>query len=143
MEVEMRHHLFSAHAMRERVLYALALTSAVALTGCVAYPAGPAPVLSRLPATSPSAAPTQAHPLTQAEKQRYDRIDKQVLSDQKHAMEAQAAQAWAGYYPVAPAVTVYGGYPYGGYPYGGYPYGGYPYYGGYPGYYGGYYGPGW
>ena len=137
----MKRCLFRTRTMRRPLLYVAGLASIAALSGCVAYPAGPSPILSRLPATSPGAAPSHPKQLTQAEKQRYDRIDKQVLRDQQREMDAEStAQAWASYAPVAP-VTVYGGDFYGsGYPY----YGGYPaYYGSYPAYYGGYYGPGW
>jgi hypothetical protein len=129
------------HGMRLGALCSIA--SAAALTGCIAYPvagvdypatapaypvAGPAPspILSRLPPQHPGAASTSAHPLSPAEKRRYDAIDKQVLRDQDQAIADQAAAAaWARSY--TPPVTVYGGY---GYGYGGYGYG-YPYgYGG-------------
>lgn len=131
----MKSYLFATRAMRRPLLAGLALAGGAVLSGCVAYPAGPSPVLSRLPPTTPGAAATHPKPLTKAEQQRYDRIDKQVLHDQNRALDAQAAAqaaASASYYEVAP-VPVYGGYPayYDGY------------YGGYPAYYGGYYGPGW
>jgi hypothetical protein len=119
--------------MYRRLMFAAALASAAALSGCVAYPSGPSTILSRLPASSPEAAPSRPAPLTKEEQQRYDRIDKQVLRDQQRAMDAEAAaRAAAGYYEVTP-IPVYGGYP--------------AYYGGYPAYYGdggyGYYSPVW
>ncbi|WP_414442499.1 hypothetical protein [Burkholderia sp. 22PA0106] len=83
--------------------------AATLLAGCAVAP--PSTVLSRLPDGQPGAAAAQARPLTPAEKQRYDAIDKQVLREQDEVMSAEAA-ARAAYYAPAP-VTVYGGY-YGG-----------------------------
>ncbi len=104
-----------------------ALIAAAALSGCVVAPPS-GQVLSRLPPDR-SGAPSSVRPLTNAEKKRYDEIDKQVLSEQNEAM---AADTWARYYAryYAPPV-VYGGY--GGY-----------YNGWGAGYYSpGYYPPGW
>lgn len=88
---------------------ALAAVLAATLAGCAVAP--PSTVLSRLPDGQPGAATAQARPLTPAEKQRYDAIDKQVLREQNEVMSAEAA-ARAAYYAPAP-VAVYGGY-YGG-----------------------------
>ncbi|PMS33959.1 hypothetical protein B0G57_118116 [Trinickia symbiotica] len=103
-----------------------ALVVSAALAGCVVAPPS-GQVLSRLPPDQGGASPS-ARPLTDAEKKRYDEIDKQVLSEQNEAM---AADAWARYYaPYYAPPVVYGGY--GGY-YGGWGAGYYS-----PGYY-----PGW
>lgn len=100
----------------------MAFGAGVALTsGCVMVPPGPSPILSRL-SPEQSGVSATAHPLTPAERARYDAIDRQALADQERAIAAEAAaQAWAR--TVAPPVTMYGGY--------------------YSGYYGGYYGGGW
>jgi thiamine transporter ThiT len=67
-------------------------------------------VLSRLTPDQLDAAPP-ARPLTEAEKKRYDEIDKQVLREQGNAM---AANVWARYCtPYYAPPVVYGGY--GGY----------------------------
>jgi hypothetical protein len=91
-------------------LYAAALT---ALPGCVVAPA-PGPVLSRLPPGQPGAVES-AHPLSDAEKKRYDEIDKQVLREQNEAMSASAwARDYARYAPYYyPAPVTFGTY-YGG-----------------------------
>jgi hypothetical protein len=91
----------------------VALGALTALTsGCVMAPPGPSPIYSRLPADQ-SGVPAVAKPLTPDERARYDAIDRQVLADQKRAMDADAAaQAWARYY--SPPVTVYGSYYSGG-----------------------------
>jgi Xaa-Pro aminopeptidase len=53
-----------------------------------------------------------ARPLTPEERERYDAIDRQVLSDQNQAIAAEnAAQAYSRYY--SQPVSVYGSY-YGG-----------------------------
>lgn len=84
------------------------------LSGCVVEPP-PGPILSRLAPGQPGAAES-AHPLTDAEKKRYDDIDKQVLREQN---EAVSANAWARYYAqyytpyYYPAPVTFGGY-YGG-----------------------------
>jgi hypothetical protein len=103
------------------------LIAAVMLSGCVVGPS-PGVVLSRLTPDQAGAA-SPARPLTDAEKKRYDEIDKQVIREQNEAM---AADVWARHYPpyYAPP-TVYGGF--GGY-----------YSGWGLGYYSpGYYSPGW
>ena len=87
------------------------LTGSALLTGCMMDPPGPSPIYSRLPADQ-SGLPNGTRPLTEEERQRYDAIDKQVMTEQNQAIAADAAaQAWARYY--TPPVTVYGGY-YGG-----------------------------
>lgn len=87
------------------------LAGSALLTGCVMDPPGPSPIYSRLPADQ-SGSPNGARPLTEEERQRYDAIDKQVMTEQNQAIAAgNAAQAWARYY--ATPVPVYGGY-YGG-----------------------------
>ena len=81
------------------------------LSGCVVAPP-PGPVLSRLPPGQPGAAES-AHPLSAAEKKRYDEIDKQVLREQNEAMSASAwARYYAPYYYPAPMTfgTYYGGW---------------------------------
>jgi hypothetical protein len=101
---------------------ATALTMTAAFSGCVVGPPA-GPVLSRLAPDQPGAA-SAARPLTDAEKKRYDEIDRQVLREQNEAM---AANAWARYYvPYYTPPVVYGGY--GSY---------------YRGWGGGYYSPGW
>ncbi len=86
-----------------------ALIAVAALAGCVAAPPS-GQVLSRLPPAQAGAS-SSVRPLTDAEKKRYDEIDKQVLSEQNEAM---AANAWARYYaPYYAPPVVYGGY--GGY----------------------------
>jgi hypothetical protein len=88
------------------------ITSSAALTGCVMDPPGPAPIYSRLPADQ-SGVPNGIRPLTPEERQHYDAIDRQVLTEQNQAMAAEAAaQAWPRYY--APPVSVYGSYYSGG-----------------------------
>ena len=80
------------------------ITSSAALTGCVMDPPGPAPIYSRLPADQ-SGVPNGIRPLTPEERQHYDAIDRQVLTEQNQAMAAEAAaQAWPRYY--APPVSV-------------------------------------
>jgi hypothetical protein len=87
------------------------LAGGTLLSGCVMDPPGPSPIYSRLPADQ-SGLPNGVRPLTEAERQRYDAIDKQVMAEQNQAIAADnAAQAWSRYY--AQPVTVYGGY-YGG-----------------------------
>jgi hypothetical protein len=87
------------------------IAGSVALTGCVMDPPGPSPIYSRLPADQSGMAST-ARPLTPEERERYDAIDRQVLSDQNQAIAAEsAAQAYSRYY--SPPVSVYGSY-YGG-----------------------------
>lgn len=104
------------------------LAAAATLSACVVAPP-PGPILSRLPPDAPGAA-EPARPLTNAEKKRYDEIDKQVLREQDAAI---AEESWARYYSYtpyyAPAIPAYG---YGGY----YNGGGVGYYS--PGFY-----PGW
>lgn len=88
-----------------------AIAGSAALTGCVMDPPGPSPIYSRLPAEQSGMAST-ARPLTPEERQRYDAIDQQVLSEQNQAIAAEnAAQAWSRYY--SPPVSMYGSY-YGG-----------------------------
>lgn len=97
--------------MSRRVAGAAMCTAAIAvLSGCVVAPP-PGPILSRLAPGQPGAAES-AHPLTDAEKKRYDDIDKQVLREQN---EAISANAWARYYTpyYYPAPVTFGGY-YGG-----------------------------
>ncbi|MFC5427683.1 hypothetical protein ACFPTO_02480 [Paraburkholderia denitrificans] len=115
----------------------MVLGTGVALTsGCVMAPPGPSPILSRL-SPAQSGVSATAHPLTPAERARYDAIDRQALADQERAIAAEAAaQAWVR--TVAPPVTMYGGYYSGGWSYG-YPGWGY----GYPGWGYGYPGWGW
>lgn len=92
-------------------LLAVVAGSAV-LTGCVMDPPGPSPIYSRLPADQSGVAAT-AQPLTPEERQRYDAIDQQVMTEQNQAIAAEnAAQAWSRYYSPQP-VSIYGSY-YGG-----------------------------
>ncbi|MFM0337524.1 hypothetical protein [Paraburkholderia fungorum] len=87
------------------------VAGSAALAGCMMDPPGPSPIYSRLPADQSGMAST-ARPLTPEERERYDAIDRQVLSDQNQAIAAEnAAQAYSRYY--SPPVTVYGSY-YGG-----------------------------
>src|SRR5476649_1071120 len=93
----------------KKLIVALAGATLLALGGCMMDPPGPSPVYSRLPAPQNQA----QQPLSQAEQQRYNQIDRQVLAEQQQAMTAEAAaQAYSQYYR-AP-VTVYGGYSSGG-----------------------------
>ena len=89
---------------------AVAATAACVLAGCVVAPP-PGPILSRLAPGQPGAVDS-ARPLSDAEKKRYDEIDKQVLRDQD---EAATASAWARYYQpyYYPAPVTFGTY-YGG-----------------------------
>jgi hypothetical protein len=88
----------------------VAAIAAGLLAGCVVAPP-PGPILSRLAPGQPGAADS-ARPLSDAEKKRYDEIDKQVLRDQD---EAATASAWARYYQpyYYPAPVTFGTY-YGG-----------------------------
>ncbi|WP_153100702.1 hypothetical protein [Paraburkholderia hayleyella] len=89
----------------------LAFCGLTLMTGCVITPPGPSPIYSRLPADQ-SGLPNGVQPLTEQERQRYDAIDRQVMTEQNQAIAAEAAaQAYARYY--APPTMVYGGY-YGG-----------------------------
>lgn len=98
------------HCMRSFAVLA-AIAGGAALTGCVMDPPGPSPIYSRLPADQSGMAST-AQPLTPEERERYDAIDRQVMTEQNQAIAADnAAQAYARYY--SPPVNVYGGY-YGG-----------------------------
>jgi hypothetical protein len=98
------------HTLRSAAALSLLAGSAM-LAGCTMDPPGPSPIYSRLPADQ-SGLPNGTRPLTEEERQRYDAIDKQVMSEQNQAIAADAAaQAWARFY--TPPVTVYGGY-YGG-----------------------------
>ncbi|MFM0208882.1 hypothetical protein PQQ96_15880 [Paraburkholderia sediminicola] len=98
------------HGMRTVTMLTVVAGSA-ALTGCVMDPPGPSPIYSRLPADQ-SGMTSTARPLTPEERERYDAIDRQVLSDQNQAIAAEnAAQAYSRYY--SPPVSVYGSY-YGG-----------------------------
>ncbi|MEX3583287.1 MAG: hypothetical protein VB137_13135 [Burkholderia sp.] len=83
-------------------------TAVVVLTlaGCAMPPSST--VLSRLPDGQSGAATATAQPLTTAEKQRYDAIDRQVLREQNEIMLAEAAARAYSYYAPTP-----GGY-YGG-----------------------------
>lgn len=93
------------------------LATGVLLSGCVVAPPSGA-VLSRLAPEQPGAG-APAHPLTEAEKKRYDEIDQQVIKEQNEAMAADEwARYWAPYYYPAypayyPAPVMFGGY-YGG-----------------------------
>ena len=102
----------SSFAVKPRRSTSAAVCAAVllALSGCVVAPP-PGPILSRLAPGEPGAAQS-AHPLTDAEKKRYDDIDRQVLREQN---EAASASAWARYYTpyYYPAPVTFGGY-YGG-----------------------------
>ncbi|CAH2906794.1 MAG: 33 kDa chaperonin HslO [uncultured Paraburkholderia sp.] len=90
-----------------------ALAGLTALSGCMMDPPGPSPIYSRLP-TDQSGMASTAQPLTPAERQRYDAIDRQVMAEQSQAIAAEsAAQAWSRYYSPPVPVTVYGSY-YGG-----------------------------
>jgi hypothetical protein len=90
-----------------------ALAGLTALTGCMMDPPGPSPIYSRLPADQSGMAST-AQPLTPAERERYDAIDRQVMAEQNQAIAAEnAAQAWSRYYSPPVPVSVYGSY-YGG-----------------------------
>jgi hypothetical protein len=61
----------------------------------------------------PAAQNQAPQPLSPAEQQRYNQIDRQVLAEQQQAMAAEAAaQAYSQYYRTP--VTVYGGYSSGG-----------------------------
>ncbi|HEX7684561.1 MAG TPA: hypothetical protein VF446_13685 [Trinickia sp.] len=98
-------------ALPRRVASAAVCATALAtLSSCVVAPP-PGPILSRLAPGEPGAAES-ARPLTDAEKKRYDEIDKQVLREQNEAM---SARAWARYYTpyYYPAPVTFGGY-YGG-----------------------------
>jgi len=93
----------------KKLAVALSGATLLALGGCMMDPPGPAPIYSRLPAAQNQA----QQPLSPAEQQRYNQIDRQVLAEQQQAMAAEtAAQAYSQYYR-AP-VTVYGGYSSGG-----------------------------
>ncbi|KAF1003016.1 MAG: hypothetical protein V3Q69_04505 [Burkholderia sp.] len=80
------------------------------LAGCAVLPSST--VLSRLPDGQPCAVTAKAQPLTAAEKQRYDAIDRQVLCEQNKIMSFEASARAYSYY-ASPPVSVYGGY-YGG-----------------------------
>ena len=97
---------------RARLATLLAVAAGTGLlAGCTMDPPGPSPIYSRLPADQSGVAST-AQPLTPAERQRYDSIDRQVMAEQNQAIAAEnAAQAWSRYY--SPPVSVYGSY-YGG-----------------------------
>ncbi|HTI16928.1 MAG TPA: hypothetical protein VL598_04635 [Trinickia sp.] len=84
-----------------------ALIGAASLTGCAVGPP-PGSVLSRLAPDQPGAA-SSARPLTQAEKQRYDEIDEQVMREQRASMDASA---WVRYYngPYYASPVIYGSY---------------------------------
>src|SRR5882757_5568917 len=84
---------------RARTVAVLAvLAGSGAVAGCVMDPPGPSPIYSRLPADQSGMAAT-ARPLTPEERERYDAIDRQVLSDQNQAIAAEnAAQAYSRYY---------------------------------------------
>lgn len=90
-----------------RVPRVATLAAALALSGCVVAPP-PGPILSRLPPDAPGAA-SSAHPLSDAEKKRYDEIDKQVQREQNAAMMANVwARSYTPYYYSPP--IMYGGY---------------------------------
>ncbi|MEA3119537.1 MAG: hypothetical protein QOI13_2807 [Paraburkholderia sp.] len=100
---------FNPQARRWMAAALGALPAAAILSGCVVGPPSGV-VLSRLTPDQPGAA-SPARALTEAEKKRYDEIDKQVLSEQNAAM---AADVWARYYTPSYVRPVgYGGY--GGY----------------------------
>jgi hypothetical protein len=121
LEVEMK----PLGRVSKKLVVALSGATLFALGGCMMDPPGPSPIYSRLPAAQ-SRAP---QPLSQAEQDRYNQIDRQVLAEQQQAMAAEAtAQAYSQYYRVP--VTVYGGYSSGGW---GNRWGGFGF--GYPGYY--------
>ena len=95
--------------LSKKLTVALSAATLLTLSGCMMDPPGPSPIYSRLPAAQNQA--PQA--LSQAEQQRYNQIDRQVLAEQQQAMAAEAAaQAYSQYY--RPPVTVYGGYSSGG-----------------------------
>lgn len=101
---------FPAVALRLACATAGAATVA-ALSGCVVAPP-PGPILSRLAPGQPGAADS-ARPLSDAEKKRYEEIDKQVLREQNEAMSASSwARYYAPYYYPAPVTfgTYYGGW---------------------------------
>lgn len=100
-------------AMRRAAGAALCAAMFAALPGCVVAPP-PGPVLSRLAPGQPGAAES-ARPLSDAEKKRYDEIDKQVLREQNEAISAGAwAREYAQYAPYYyPAPVTFGTY-YGG-----------------------------
>jgi hypothetical protein len=105
LEVEMK----SLGCISKKLVVALSGATLLALGGCMMDPPGPSPIYSRLPAAQNQA----PQPLSQAEQQRYNQIDRQVLAEQQQAMAAEAAaQAYSQYY--RPPVTVYGGYSSGG-----------------------------
>src|SRR5258708_33232755 len=80
------------HCMRSFTVLTVIAGSA-ALTGCVMDPPGPSPIYSRLPADQSGMA-TTARALTPEERERYDAIDRPVLSAQNQAIAAEhAAQA--------------------------------------------------
>lgn len=104
-----------ARAGRGSMRVAACAAALAALSGCVVAPP-PGPVLSRLAPGQPGAADS-ARPLSDAEKKRYDAIDKQVLREQNDAMSARAwaryyAPYYAPYYYPAPVTfgTYYGGW---------------------------------
>jgi hypothetical protein len=105
LEVEM----IPLGCVSKKLTVTLSGATLLALGGCMMDPPGPSPIYSRLPGAQ-NQAPQQ---LSQAEQQRYNQIDRQVLAEQQQAMAAEAAaQAYSQYYR-AP-VTVYGGYSSGG-----------------------------
>jgi len=110
---------------RSIALSACALALAC-LSGCAYAPAQGAPgqIISRLPPSAPGAAPA-APELTQAEKDRYKEIDKQVMDDQD---ARDRALEWADIVEATP--VYYSGYSY----YTPYPYAAYPAYPVYPSY---------
>jgi hypothetical protein len=94
--------------------WTVAAAMAGVLAGCAVQPppqGTPGQILSRLP--SSSAAPA---PLSDAEKQRYQQIDKQVMADQ---VQREKQRAWADAWAAAP--VYYGGYTYYSGPYPAYP----------------------
>ena len=89
------------------------LTALLALGGCAMPPppqGAPGQIISRLPSNAPGAA-APVVPLTQAEKDRYAQIDKQVMRDQ-----AQRSRITAWENAVAVAPVYYSGYYYNPYP---------------------------
>lgn len=107
----MKYAASSKSLISTTALFVMVAAGSAALAGCMMDPPGPSPIYSRLPADQ-SGIGGPAQPLTHAERQRYDAIDRQVMAEQDQAIAADnAAQAYSRYY--SPPVSVYGGY-YGG-----------------------------
>src|SRR5580704_8806111 len=88
LEVEM----IPLGCVSKKLTVTLSGATLLALGGCMMDPPGPSPIYSRLPGAQ-NQAPQQ---LSQAEQQRYNQIDRQVLAEQQQAMAAEAtAQAYS------------------------------------------------